>query len=111
MDVKEIRQQLMEGRNTEFRVKGFDGLYDGFKMACQNDVGVNAAVIKLANQMNVKKFGPTCMTLYTFDMFDNRITGKIKYEDVTLITTHDKIIDDEDVELIEYKIATVTSTD
>ena len=35
--------------------------------------------------MNVQKFGPTCVTLYTFDMLNNKTTGKIKYEDITIV--------------------------
>ena len=35
--------------------------------------------------MNVNKFGPTCLTLYTFDMLGNRTTGKIKYEDIEFV--------------------------
>ena len=34
--------------------------------------------------MNVRKFGPTCVTLYSFDMLSNRTTGKIRYEDVEI---------------------------
>ena len=36
--------------------------------------------------MNVTKFGPTCVTLYTFDMFNRRISGKIKYSDIKFVT-------------------------
>ena len=35
--------------------------------------------------MNVNKFGPTCVTLYTFDMIGNKTTGKIKYEDIEFV--------------------------
>ena len=35
--------------------------------------------------MNVNKFGPTCVTLYTFDMLGNRTSGKIKYSDVKFV--------------------------
>ena len=35
--------------------------------------------------MNVNKFGPTCLTLYTFDMMGNRTSAKIKYEDVVFV--------------------------
>ena len=37
------------------------------------------------NGMNVTKWGPTCVTLYTYDMLGNRSTGKIKYRDVMLV--------------------------
>ena len=32
--------------------------------------------------MNVNKFGPTCVTVYTFDMLGNRTSGKFKYEEI-----------------------------
>jgi len=35
--------------------------------------------------MNIEKYGPTCIWLYTFDMLNNRTRGKIKYSDVTLL--------------------------
>ena len=35
--------------------------------------------------MNINKFGPTCITLYTFDMMGNKTTAKIKYTDVTIV--------------------------
>jgi hypothetical protein len=35
--------------------------------------------------MNVNKFGPTCVTLYTFDMLGNRTSGKIKYSDIKFV--------------------------
>ena len=36
--------------------------------------------------MNVNKWGPTCVTLYTFDMLGKKIIGKIKYSDIEIIT-------------------------
>ena len=30
--------------------------------------------------MNVNKFGPTCVTLYTYDMLGNRTVGKFRYD-------------------------------
>ena len=35
--------------------------------------------------MNVQKFGPTCVTLYTYDMLSKKTIGKIKYSDITFI--------------------------
>ena len=36
-------------------------------------------------QMNVEKYGPTCVWLYTFDMLEKKTKGKIKYTDVALL--------------------------
>lgn len=35
--------------------------------------------------MNINKFGPTCVTLYTYDILGKKSVGKIKYEDITII--------------------------
>jgi hypothetical protein len=35
--------------------------------------------------MNVDKFGPTCMWLYDYDMFNKEIRYKVKYKDITFI--------------------------
>ena len=39
----------------------------------------------LLNQMNVRKFGPTCITLFTYDMLGNKTVGKIKYEEIKFV--------------------------
>lgn len=39
--------------------------------------------------MNVNKFGPTCVTLFTYDILGRKIVGKIKYEDVKIISHRD----------------------
>ena len=33
-------------------------------------------------RMNVSKFGPTCVTVYTYDMLGNRTSGKFRYEEI-----------------------------
>jgi len=35
-------------------------------------------------QMNIRKYGPTCVTLYTYNMLGKKSVGKIKYEDVNI---------------------------
>jgi len=32
--------------------------------------------------MNVNKFGPTCVTVYTYDMLGNKTVGKFRYEEI-----------------------------
>jgi hypothetical protein len=36
-------------------------------------------------QMNVRKFGPTCVTVYTYDMLGNKTSGKIKYKEIKFV--------------------------
>ena len=35
--------------------------------------------------MNINKLGPTCITLYTFDMLGKKSVGKINYKDITIL--------------------------
>ena len=37
------------------------------------------------NGMNVTKWGPTCITLYTFDMLGKKSVGRINYKDITIL--------------------------
>ena len=82
MTVKEIKNELLTVKNMQFKVKGYNDQV--FRMVCLED-GKNTAVISMYSQMNINKFGPTCMTLYTFDMMGNKTVGKIKFADVTII--------------------------
>jgi hypothetical protein len=44
--------------------------------------------------MNIKKFGPKCVSLYTFDMMGNKTVGMIKYENVKILETKEFIFVD-----------------
>ena len=35
--------------------------------------------------MNITKWGPTCVTLYTFDMLGKRSVGKVNYKEIEII--------------------------
>ena len=35
--------------------------------------------------MNVNKFGPTCVTLYSYDMLSKKTVGKINYSNVKIL--------------------------
>lgn len=88
--VKSIKEQLQEG-NIKFHVagqttygKGEDGEY-GMNLRefrVSDDAG---AINGEYDGMNVTKWGPTCVTLYTFDMLGKKSIGKIKYSDVTIV--------------------------
>lgn len=92
MEVKEIREKLMKD-GTVFTVEGivnydktpqefvsshtvFDSGHD------LHSISINEVFGK---RMGVNKFGPTCVTLYSFDMLDNKTVGKIKYSNVTIV--------------------------
>jgi len=82
MTIKEIKNELLTVKNMQFSIKGHGGKI--FRMVCLEE-GKNTAVFSGYAQMNINKFGPTCMTLYTFDMMGKKTIGKIKYSDVTII--------------------------
>ena len=86
-----IKEQLEKG-NIEFTINGITGYLKGedgeWGMNLERfKVSDNAGSIYtlLGSGMNVTKWGPTCVTLYTYDMLGNRSTGKIRYQDVTIV--------------------------
>ena len=74
-----IKEQL-QTEGTTFSIKGKMGTYK------VNDGSISETTL-LGRQMNVKKYGPTCVTLYNYDMLDKKTVGKIKYENVTIVKT------------------------
>ena len=88
-----IKEQLQKG-NVRFTVKGIttyrsddNGEYGMnpkiFKVSESGD-SINVDEILLVSGMNVTKWGPTCVTLYTYDMLGKRSIGKIRYKDVSI---------------------------
>lgn len=100
--VKEVMEQLkVDG--VKFTVKGFEdyrrkeefdttkpeievGEYNYFPQVFEvSKFGEdNFSIRGGLRQMNVEKYGPTCVWLYTFDMLEKKTKGKIKYTDVAL---------------------------
>ena len=78
-DIKEIRE-ILKTTKVEFTVKGKSGV---FRTACfDKKAKQNGSIWNAFYGMNVSKWGPTCVTLYTFDMLSKKSTGKIRYSDV-----------------------------
>jgi len=88
MKIKEIREILMT-EEVKFTVKGITDYKKNPKVfRTSKGIDRNVESIWVDDEfqgMNVRKFGPTCVTLFTYDMLDRKIVGKIKYEDVTII--------------------------
>ena len=97
MKPKEIREILMT-KEVKFTVKGIteygqkeNGYFGEIPKVlktmkgCEPDEMVSIWSEYTFQGMNVRKFGPTCVTLFTYDMLGKKIVGKIKYEDVTII--------------------------
>ena len=96
MTVKEIKTQL-QTKTVSFNIKGHkdyqkgpDGEYGDyptiFRTFGSEHRDKTSSIFKgFGNGMNISKFGPTCVTLYTYDMLGKKTVGKIKYADVTIL--------------------------
>ena len=88
--IKEIKEQL-QGGNVKFTVEGLTTYCRGEN----GEYGMNPKVLGVSGDagsingrydgMNVTKWGPTCVTLYTFDMLGKKSIGKIKYSEITIL--------------------------
>ena len=88
-----IREQLQKG-DVKFTVKGIttyrsddNGEYGMnpkiFKVSESGD-SINVDELLSVSGMNVTKWGPTCVTLYTYNMLGKRSVAKINYKDVSI---------------------------
>ena len=86
-----IREQLQKG-DVRFTVKGITT----YRSNENGEYGINPKIFKVSKNadsintelfdgMNVTKWGPTCVTLYTFDMLGKKSVGKINYKLITII--------------------------
>ena len=94
-NIKEIREIIGKGNArftvkgiTEYRRGGEDNEYGDFPKIFK--VGENAESIfedsnLFGRGMNITKLGPTCITLYTFDMLLKKSVGKINYKNITIL--------------------------
>jgi hypothetical protein len=88
---KVVREKLMTQKNIVFTCGHKDvlGRIQEFKVYSHDTTDERSFAItenaSFGKAMNVQKFGPTCITLYTFDMLGKKTIGKIKYEDVTIV--------------------------
>ena len=109
MTVKEIREALMTpgtifkapvGRFKD-RMKEFS-CREKTTLADDGETWINTGEVDsicivdhyLYDGMNVERFGPTCVWLYTFDMLSQKSVGKIRYEDVVILETKTHIFVD-----------------
>ena len=95
MSNKEIKEQLQKG-NAKFTIDGITSYSRGgedneygdfpkiFKVS-ENGESINPDEFLSVNGMNVTKWGPTCVTLYTYNMLGKKSVGKINYKDITIL--------------------------
>ena len=95
MSNKDIKEQLQKG-NAKFTIDGItsytrggeDNEYGNFPKifkVSESGESINVDELFSFNGMNVTKWGPTCVTLYTYDMLGKKSIGKISYKDVTIL--------------------------
>ena len=103
-DVEKVREILMKTVDCKFTVNGIteygrkkDGEYGKiakvFRTSSPNKDGSIGAIYEngpFSQGMNVNKWGPTCVSLYTFDMFGRKIVGKIRYADVRFVVSEEE---------------------
>lgn len=94
-NIKEIREIIEKG-NAKFTVKGITEYRRGGE---DNEWGDFPKIFRVNGEgnaifedsglfgrgMNINKLGPTCITLYTFDMLGKKSVGKINYKDITFL--------------------------
>ncbi len=91
-----FRKAIIENGNAKFTVKGIteyrrggeDNEYGDFpKIFRVNDDG--DAIFEdsslFGRGMNINKLGPTCITLYDYNMLGKKTVGKINYKDITFL--------------------------
>lgn len=87
-----VRKKLMTQKDVVFTcgIKDVLGRIQEYRVYSNDETDLESfAIVENDNMfgkaMNVNKFGPTCVTLYTFDMLGNRTSAKIKYSDVKFV--------------------------
>ena len=95
-DINKVREILMNEANCKFTVKGLTN-YGKKEDGSYGDTPKVFHTVKLDHDeycgsisegwygMNVTKWGPTCVTLYTYNMLGKRSSGKIKYSDIKFV--------------------------
>ena len=101
-EIKEVREILRTEDGVEFTVNGIteygkkeDGSYGQVKKVFKARQGYkrnyNTSIGTQFDSMNVTKWGPTCVTLYTYDMLGKRSVGKIRYADVRFVVSEEEL--------------------
>ena len=76
---KEIRK-ILKTTLVVFTVRGKD---KSFETCCYDeDSNECGSIWSEFHGMNVSKWGPTCVTLYSYNMLQKKSTGRIKYSDI-----------------------------
>ena len=82
-NIAAIRAKLME-HGTKFKCFGHTFTINKSEFE-ESELDTIWSIGRDYKSMNVQKFGPTCVTVYTYDMLGNKTTGKFKYDEIELI--------------------------
>ena len=91
-----FRKAIIENGNAKFTVKGIteyrrggeDNEYGDFPKIFRVNEGGDAIFEDsslFGRGMNINKLGPTCITLYDYNMLGKKTVGKINYKDITFL--------------------------
>ena len=96
--LKDIRK-ILETQETKFTVKGITsfertdtGDYCNVPKVLRTNIYDRSITESISDEhyrssMNISKFGPSSVTLYTYNLFGGKSKSRIKYEDVTILNT------------------------
>ncbi len=94
--IKEIKSIIEKG-NVKFTIKGMTSFKRGgedneygdfptiFRVSEKSDAVYEDDCVFSTRGMNITKLGPTCITLYDYNMLGKKTTGKINYKDITIL--------------------------
>ena len=88
--MKNTIKTILESQDAVFQIKGVNDFRNEpmvFKMnhMCGDLELHSVHGVDSTQTMNVDRFGPTCMWLYSYSLLGSKIVEKIRYEDVTII--------------------------
>ncbi len=89
-------KEIIEKGNVKFTVKGINHYRRGGKdnewgdfpklfRVNENGDAIYEEDILLGRGMNITKLGPTCITLYDYNILGKKSVGKINYKDITIL--------------------------
>ena len=83
-------KHILETQEVKFQIKGITNYKnepDTFQMDhyCGDLKFPSVYNTRTTQTMNVDRFGPTCMWLYSYSLLGKKIVEKIRYEDVIIM--------------------------
>jgi len=101
--IKEIREIIKKG-NAKFIIKGITEYRRGGE---DNEYGDFPKIFRVSESgdsifedsslfgrgMNINKLGPTCITLYDYNILGKKTVGKINYKNITILKKTKEIKD------------------